>query len=237
MKFHGELVSVLADTADRASDAAPWWFTGLVGLVGTIVGGIITYVTTTRANKQEAEAERERQRKAEVRDISIRFIRLITRPQMQQEKIEAMMKTFSAAIEEVSHGRDPQQVLAEAGGLNPLGPNLGARTDEVKAVQGLIKEVGRMAGHVSESVALLAEMRLVAPRRVTQIAEIASNSAIREQLMEQLGQTTPEGTRTLQEVLVIFTDEVRREMGSDAFVSMDGADADAVKEFLDKLAA
>jgi hypothetical protein len=232
-------VPVLADVTGPVTDAAPWWFTGIVGFVGTVVGGIITYITTTRANTQEAEAERERQRKAEVREISIRFIRLVSRPEMQEQKIQQLSENVGAVIEGFRQGKDPQQIFAELGEVSPLVmPLPGLTIDQSRAIQGAIKEVGRMAPHISESQALLAEMRLLVPNRIVQIAEIASNLAIGEQLKDQMGALRPENSEqrmpTLQEVLVVFTDEVRKEMGADPFESID-TKPEAIAEFLDGL--
>jgi hypothetical protein len=233
-------IPVLAEATGQAADAAPWWFTGIVGLVGTIIGGVITYITTTRANKQEAEAERERQRKAEIREISIRFIRLVSRPEMQQAKIEEIAGKFRTTLEGVAQGRTVGQMVAEIEGPNPLLPNLGPIGDMAQALSGVFKEMQRMAPHISATQALVAEMKLILPNKIVQIAEIASNLAIMEQLKEQVNQFLPKESQVpglaLVDVLAVFTDAIRREMGVDPYASIDTSNPLEAQQFMENLA-
>jgi hypothetical protein len=244
VKFDGELYAVLADsTGSAASTAAPWWlslFTGIAGLLGTVVGGGITYATTRSANKREEKAERERRRIGEIREISIRFIRLVSRPEMQQTKIEELAGKFQATLEGFAEGKDPKQILTELGELNPLMANFGPLGGMAKGLGAVFKEMERMAPHVSESTSLIAEMRLIVPNRIVQIAEIASNLAIMEQLKDQINRLLPKDSQVpglaLIDVLAVFTNEIRREMGVDPYVSINTSNPLEVAQFIEDLA-
>ena len=109
------IASIVADASTQTASATPSWvplFTGVAGLVGTIVGGIITYLTTRSAHKREEAAERERLRTKQITDISTRFIHAVSKQSVGSMKIKETVAEYQSLIEKAQQSGNPAEALA-----------------------------------------------------------------------------------------------------------------------------
>jgi hypothetical protein len=200
---------------------APWWTSPAAGLLGTLIGGLITYYTTTVANRRKEKADRERQRVELIRDVSLRFIQAVSKQSVDSLKIQDTSAEFRQLFEKVSEqmtkGGDPAELLAalKKAGVNPSDPQSNDPTSQLDLLRSIMEGVGGAQPGISETNVLLAEMRLLLPNHIINIASLVGLVSIFQQMTSAFPQGRKEklGPGHINAVLNIFTNAVREEMG------------------------
>lgn len=225
MSFVTTLVASVIAEESRPTDG-PWWIplaTAAAGLLGTLVGGLITYYTTTVANRLAEEAEQEQQRVALVRDVSIRFIQAVSKQSIESMKLKDLSAGITDALKKAAQlatqGGDPQEVVAafQRAGLNVGNASQGNKTAPLEMAATMFESLGGAQAGLSETSVLLAEMRLLLPSRIVTIAAMVTAMNVLQQLTAAL----PAGVKVepghVNQVMNMFTNAVRAEMGLDRY--------------------
>jgi hypothetical protein len=206
-----------------AEGGTPSWISPVAALFGTIVGGAITFYTTTVANRQAQEAERERQRVALIRDISIRFIQAVSKQSIESLNLNRLSTDIKDALQKVSlfsaQGGDPGEVVAalQKAGLTLPGVPQSDQTAPLDMAIAMMESIGGAQAGMTETSVLLAEMRLLLPNRILDIAATVTTVAIVQQLTAALPLGKKIEPGHLNQVLNLFTNAVRKEMGLDKY--------------------
>lgn len=216
---------VAAAIADGTSSAStPLWISfvpAAAGFLGTIVGGFITYMTTTRANEHKEQAEREEQRIALVRDVSLRFIQVVQKQHLESVKLQLStenVEAFQKISEQMEQGGDPAELIAafDKALATPGNPRTQNPMTQLEQLQSMIEGLKGASG-LSETTALLAEMRLLLPNHIIDIAVIVAILSLAEQVTSALHvKSFPRGYKNA--IVDIFTNAVRKEMGLNEYM-------------------
>jgi hypothetical protein len=201
---------------------SPLWISfvpAVTGFLGTIVGGWITYRTTTSANQQKEKVEREEQRIALVRDVSLRFIQAVQKQHLESLKLKLStenVEAFQKISEQMGQGGDPAELIA-AFLATPGNPRTQNPTTQLERLQSMIEGIKGASG-LSETTALLAEMRLLLPNHIIDIAAIVAMLSLVEQATSALPHMNsfPPGYKNA--IVDIFTNAVRKEMGLNEYM-------------------
>lgn len=194
------------------------------GLLGTIVGGLITYKTTTSANEHKEQAEREKQRIALVRDVSLRFIQAVQKQHLESVKLQLStenVEAFQKISEQMGPDGDPAELIAafDKALATPGNPRTQNPTTQLERLQSIIEGVKGASG-LSETTALLAEMRLLLPNHIIDIAAIVATLSLMQEVTAALPQGMevgfPPGYKNA--IVDLFTNAVRKEMGLNEYM-------------------
>jgi hypothetical protein len=240
--------TLLAEGGTSAAQSTPWWlplFTGIAGLLGTIVGGLITFSTTRFVHKQqveadrereqrdahaererekrEAEAERERQRRKQVTDISIRFIQAVSKQASSNTGLKDTLAELKSKIEQAAQEANPLEAIAEltAQGSSQV-PTSADVASQVGAASALLAGMGTAEPALSELTTLLAEMRLIVPNDIVYVAEQVSTVCFLAQSSAGLSLMPLRMRLSLGAMVTtalnVFVNAVRHEVGLDYYV-------------------
>jgi hypothetical protein len=213
-------LALLADESTSAAAQAPWWVSGASGLLGTIVGGVITFFTTRSTNTKTEEATQERHRKDQITDIATRYIQAVSKQSVESMKLEETMAEFQKMLKDAQDSGDPiaaLRVLETATNFDPDSITKAMQNVEsqLNMASGLLQGMAGSGSSLSELHMLVAEMRLVLPNKVVQTAELVSSVTVG---LASLSQALPLAVRlqlggVLNNSLNVFVNEVRREVG------------------------
>lgn len=203
---------------------APWWGNGAFSLLGAGIGGLVTYITTTRANLRKEQEERERQRLDRIRDVSTRFIQTISKQSVTSLKVpQHLNPVLSQAIQKLQSGEDLADVASSLQNLTAADPNNPDNTDVVKAITGLqtiknlFEGITALQPGAAEATALVAEMRLVVPNRLVNLAELIGAVSLLQQVAVSLPGVTQYQTKEFGALMNAFVNGVRKEMGLEPY--------------------
>lgn len=206
---------------------APWWWSAASALLGTVIGGGITFLTTRSANDAKEKAERQRQRNERIADLSTRFIQAVSKRAVATMRIEESMAEVEALMKQAIESGDPAQALRALADVTEFDlASFVAKMDlnaQVKMATEILRGLGGSESTLSESGVLLAEMRLVLPPKVVHTAEQVSSIAFG---FSHMGSGMPLPARIqistqIINALNVFVNEVRRETGLDVYIPTD----------------
>lgn len=105
-------MSVLALLADASTTPGvdptpPWWLSGAWGLLGTVIGGFITFITTRAIASKNQKAEQERNRKEQLTDIATRYIRAVSKKVVDSVKVEETIAEYQQLLADAQSCTDP----------------------------------------------------------------------------------------------------------------------------------
>jgi hypothetical protein len=221
------LVTPMSAVQQVVAMDAPWWTSPAAGLLGTLIGGLITYYTTTVANRHKEEADRERQRVELIRDVSLRFIQAVSKQSVDSIRIQDTSEEFRQLIqkmkEQITQGGDPAELLAalKKAGAKPNDPRSDDPTSRLDMLRSIMEGVGDAQPGISETNVLLAEMRLLLPNHIINIAALVAVVSLFQQMTSALPTGMKLGPGQINAVLNIFTNAVRKEMGLDKYTPPD----------------
>jgi hypothetical protein len=200
---------------------APWWGNGAFGLLGTAIGALITYITTTRANLRKEKDERERQRLDRIRDVSTTFIQTVSRQSVTALKVQGIDPRVSELIEQLKSGSNLAGILAtwkSQPGVHPDNAESYKVISALNAAKGLVEGVAAVQPAAAETTALVAEMRLLLPTRLVNLAELVAAVAIVKQVLANFPKDKTLPTEAFNTVLNAFANGIREEMGLERYV-------------------
>jgi hypothetical protein len=179
----------------QSAAAEPAWLvpaiTASATLLGTAVGGAMTFWTTRSANIRQEKAAEKRRKLDEIQDVAVRFIRLLTDQgytSLRLKQVGDDIQDQSLKIENSSQASEDETQATRLGQLQTDGsPETGATVDGLKvadrhaAVAELVnvmadfKDLARAYGEIDaaskERDALIVEMSLILPAESVRKAE------------------------------------------------------------------
>ena len=106
-------VSLAAGAIVQSTAAEAAWLvpaiTASATLLGTAVGGGITFWTTRSANIRQEKAAEKRRKLDEVKDVSIRFIRLLTNQGYESMRLKQRADDLHSQIVKITSSRDSSE--------------------------------------------------------------------------------------------------------------------------------
>lgn len=165
------------------ADAALWVIPAITassGLLGTVVGGLVTYWSSARMHDRTTAADDSRRRHAQLHEGAVAFINGIAELQVGQEALERTARLWGPAGARVfSPETDDQGFMAAAREIYP-GVEVGG--GRLRVMLALAKETGVFDDEVRQATSLLSEIRLAAPADVAQTAQRVAYAAMAVQL-------------------------------------------------------
>ena len=150
--------------------------TATSGLLGTLVGGLVGYWSSSKMHDRTIATEESRQRHALLRDGAMTFITGIEKIDVGPAAMERIVQRWGThAAMLLSPDTDDQSTLEAAREVYPALEAGGGRT---KILLRLAKETGVLDDEATQLTSLLSEIRLVAPADVAETAQRVAYTAM-----------------------------------------------------------
>ncbi|NVN51701.1 hypothetical protein [Mycolicibacterium hippocampi] len=158
-------MSALSDFLTNAT--APWWSVPASTILGTGLGGLISFRSAKRTAETNQQAQDRRDAREQVREIAVRLLNeanaLAVSSQNLKETAGGLREVFEAAVQ----GRPPEEIRAKLSTLSLSGIGAGGKA-------GLLLNLLRMSGTLEEDLTrlmtILNELQLVADEDTAQKA-------------------------------------------------------------------
>jgi len=190
-------------------------------LIGVIVGGAITFITTTGANWLKEKSDRERLRRAEICAISIRFIRAINQNSSDLMRTNSRSGEVLQVLQRLKEGGDMDQILAEFK-KPPAASDVDAQLSVLEMMTVALAQAQAPESPIAESQGIIVEMRLIIPNQIVQLAAHAAFVAVKQKILVEL-KLAKELLGPINEALNEFINAVRKEVGLNKFEPPEGA--------------
>ncbi len=201
-------------------------------VLGVITGGGITFLTTTYVNWRKEKNDRERQRLAraadreqkrldQLRDVAIRFVQSVAKHSVIAVNAESQSPELVELVQRLKDGEDLATALTAVNlrGTDSSDFQVNGPTAQVEALVGLVGGVQAAQEAVSQTHALVSEMRLCLPNHLVNLAELVSMVSFLLHMTSNFPENQRLPATALNTVLAAFVRAVRREMGLDRYVS------------------
>lgn len=142
--------------------------TATSSLLGTAVGGFSTYWTSKKSFERSQMSGQAEQRNTQLREAAIRFITAITDLPVDQSGLARLTERFGLAATRMAEARTDEEFTVAA---REFDPSIGPDADGVAVVMHLMRTTGVFDEEVQRAVALITELRLIAPRDVAESAQ------------------------------------------------------------------
>jgi hypothetical protein len=237
-------ISVLAEASTQA-DTPAWLVPAIAGgaaLLGTFIGGFLTFLSARAADKRKEKAEAKRQRETQIKDVSVRFLQAMTKVSFQsidfkthaEEGVkfhEDYIERFDR-IDEVLTSESPQkEEESPTRQLNERGRELAAELAAIKAKVAETKEralaiasaglaVSRGYSRLDDELAstvdgLLAEMSLILPTETVHKAEKMVTESMKKYAAAYLPPEKKPDNELWRNALNAFINDIRNLMGQE----------------------
>jgi hypothetical protein len=175
---------------------------GLPTLLGTVVGGSATFLTSRWAFNKRDRAETKRQRAALVRDVSTRFLKSVADIQtnsMDKMKAEAAARTesheaWSEVTQELVRAAQTKQgvdvvvdAMRKGQALMDAQKARGSLTHKLHALADGMSSMGVVNSHI-------AEMRLILPQKVFKKAELVAAKTFSASIWSEMRSDLPKAS-------------------------------------------
>jgi hypothetical protein len=184
-------------------------------LVGVIVGGAITFTSTTGVNWFKERADRERHRRAEIAEVSIRFIRAVNRGSTELMRASSRSAEMLDKLQQLQASSNLEETLAEFQKSTSSG-EVQEALGRLKTLVSTLAEAQESESPFGEAQAIIVEMRLIVPNEILTLAARTVFVAFTQKLKVVLGNTDRPLDPT-NEALKQFTNAVRKEIGLNKF--------------------
>lgn len=137
-------------------------------LAGTVVGGLAAYFTSKKSFERAQAAEELERRNAQLRDAAVRFITAIADAPVAKSGVQRLAEQLGPQAARMAAAGSDEEFAALA---REIDPSIGAKTDRVAVLVHLMRTTGAFDDDVRQAVTLITELRLTAPRDVTESAQ------------------------------------------------------------------
>ena len=158
----------LAAGATQSAATEPTWLvpaiTAAASLLGAIVGGAMTFVTTRSSNIRQEKAAEKRRKLDEIKDVSIRFIRLLSNQGYVSMRLKQRTDNIQSLANELTKSSEASGEKAQDAQVGQSMPNISTPTDaageEIQSAEGVApeKKAGEEKEPVTTAEALLDEL-------------------------------------------------------------------------------
>ena len=143
--------------------------TAASGLLGTLVGGLVGYWSSSKMHDRTIATEESRQRHAQLREGAMAFIIGIEKLDVGQAALERIAERWGPTAAAVLSPQTDDAGLLEA--AREIYPAIEAGGGRMQILVRLIRETGVLDDEVGQFTSLLSEIRLVAPADVADAAQ------------------------------------------------------------------
>ena len=156
--------------------------TASASLLGTIVGGLVGYWSSTRIHQRTTAAEESRSRNALLREGAMAFIAGIEKLEAGPAAFDRIARLWGPSGAKVLSPETDDDGVFEAARENYPGMQPGG--DRLQIMLRLAKETGAFDGETRALTSLLSEIRLVAPADVAETAQRVAYTAMAVRLTD-----------------------------------------------------
>ena len=154
--------------------------TAATGLLGTLIGGLVGYWSSSKMYDRTIATEESRQRHAQLREGATAFIIGIQKLDVGPAALERISQRWGPATARVLSPETDDRELLEA--AREIYPAIEAGGGRMQILMRLIRETGVLDDEVSQFTSLLSEIRLMAPADVAETAQRVVYTAMAVQL-------------------------------------------------------
>jgi hypothetical protein len=154
--------------------------TAASGLLGTLIGGLVGYWSSSKMHDRTIATEELRLRQTQLRDGAMAFIIGIQKLNVGPAALERISQRWGPASARVLSPETDDRELLEA--AREIYPAIDAGGGRMQILVRLIRETGVLDDEVRQFTSLLSEIRLVAPADVADAAQRVIYTAMAVQL-------------------------------------------------------
>lgn len=162
------------------SNTAGWVIPAIsagASLLGTVVGGLVGYWSSTKMHERTMAAEESRRRNAQLLDGSMAFITGIENMGVGELALARIAREWGPRAAGLAAAGSDEEVLEAARAIHPA---ISAGGSRVQIIVQLAKATGVFDDEVRRATALLSEIRLLAPADVAESAQRMYSEAVND---------------------------------------------------------
>lgn len=157
-------------------------------LLGTIVGGFTTYLTSQKSFDRKLIVEQRAERNTQLREAALRFIAAVTDAPVVQSGLATLSAQWGPVMSQLAAADDRDFVTL----ARTVDPAIAPDSTREEALVAMMKSTGAFDDDVRRAVGRLTELRLIAPRDVADSAQRVLYAAATRELAEAV---TPKRAR------------------------------------------
>lgn len=136
-------------------------------LLGTVVGGLVTYWTSKKSFERQQTYQQSDQRNSQLRDAAMRFIAAIADEPVVRSGLTRLAEQWGPVTAQLAAAQTDGEFVSLARTIDPAIPPDSSRE---AALVALMRSTGAFDDDIRRAVTLLTELRLIAPRAVAESA-------------------------------------------------------------------
>lgn len=239
-------ISFLAE-ASTTGDSPVWLvptITGSAGLVGSLVGGSIAYMSARAADKRKESAEERRSKATQIRDVAARFLRAEAKALIKSHDLNTQagvrVKNWEELIEKLTDLGEAKADAAAAESRNAAPTPSNERLEKVKqqalgiatAAHAVARGFAIIDPELSAEVdGLIVEMSLLLPAETVLKAEIVGTEVMKRYVSAFLPREKQVDAQLARNAIDAFVNDIRKLLGEkEPFVSL--RESDDFDEFM-----
>lgn len=192
----------------------PFWvipaITASAGLVGTAVGGLSAYWTSKKSFERTQLSEEKQQNNVLLREAAIRFIAAITEEKVAHTALQRIADQFGDIADRMASAGTDDEFNSLA---RQIDPSIEPGADRVAVLGHLMRSTGAFDDDLRRAVTLITELRLIAPRDVTESAQrVLYTAASREVAAALVPENQRHATDAFNHEVNEFFNRVRHHM-------------------------
>lgn len=179
-------------------------------LVGTIVGGLVTFWSSKKSFTLQHDYDQKDQRNTQLRDATVRFIAEITSEPVIQSVLTRISEQWGPVAKEMSAAQTDREFVALARTIDPA---VSPDSSRDEALVALIRSTGIFDDDIRRALTMLTELRLIAPRDVADSAQrVLYAVAVRELAVALSPQRQHRAAKSFNNEVNDFFNRVRHHM-------------------------
>jgi hypothetical protein len=203
--------------------------TASASLLGAMVGGFATYWTSKRTDERQTAAEHQGKKSALLREASTRFVNAMTDISVASAGFRQISREWGEAADKLANVRTEQELAEVAKRLDPtIEPGLGA----LNILFRLARMTGLLEEDVKKAIAVLAELRLIAPSDIADAAQRVMYTGFAQELAAAMAPNLRRCTTdAFNHEISDFVNRVRHEMNVE-YYAFDVIDEQGLRELI-----
>jgi hypothetical protein len=203
--------------------------TASASLLGAMVGGFATYWTSKRTDERQTAAEDERKKAAVLRDSRTRFVNAMTDISVASAGFREISREWGEAADKLANARTEEELAEVAKQLDPtIEPGAGA----LNILFRLARLTGLLEEDVKRAIAVLAELRLIAPSEIADAAQRVMYTGFAHQLATAMApKVRRSATDAFNREMSDFVNRIRHQLDAEHY-GLDVIDEQGLRELI-----
>jgi hypothetical protein len=203
--------------------------TASASLLGAMVGGFATYWTSKRTDERQTAAEDERKKAAVLRDSSTRFVNAMTDISVASAGFREISREWGEAADKLANARTEEELAEVAKQLDPtIEPGAGA----LNILFRLARLTGLLEEDVKRAIAVLAELRLIAPSEIADAAQRVMYTGFAHELAAAMApKVRRSATDAFNREMRDFVNRIRHQLDAEHY-GLDVIDEQGLRELI-----